>query len=125
MLKSTGRTPRSISQRPAGPSFGIAPAGEMWSVVTVSPSSASTRAPCTSSTGLGARAIPSKNGGWATYVESATQANRPPAALGTARACHASSPSNTPAYCARYMSGRSARPTASSISSALGQTSRR
>ncbi len=35
---------------PAGPSRLIEPAGEMWSVVTLSPSSASTRAPRTSST---------------------------------------------------------------------------
>ena len=38
---------------PAGESFLIAPAGEMWSVVTESPSFSSTRAPSMSSTGSG------------------------------------------------------------------------
>ena len=38
----------------------IAPAGEMWSVVTESPSTASTRAPEISSTGAGVAAMPSK-----------------------------------------------------------------
>lgn len=41
----------------------MAPAGEMWSVVTESPSLASTRAPCTSRTGAGTLLIPSKYGG--------------------------------------------------------------
>ena len=38
---------------PAGPSALMLPAGEMWSVVTESPSTASTRAPLMSSTGAG------------------------------------------------------------------------
>ena len=41
----------------------IAPAGEMWSVVTESPSSASTRAPEMSVTGSGSPFMPSKYGG--------------------------------------------------------------
>ena len=36
------------------------PAGEMWSVVTLSPTIASTRAPWTSSTGSGSGPIESK-----------------------------------------------------------------
>ena len=39
------------------------PAGEMWSVVTESPSTASTRAPVMSVTGAGSAVSPSKNGG--------------------------------------------------------------
>ena len=39
------------------------PAGEMWSVVTLSPSTASTRAPSMSGTGAGSAAMPSKKGG--------------------------------------------------------------
>jgi aconitate hydratase len=45
---------------PAGESVLKAPAGLMWSVVTESPSNASTRAPVMSVTGSGSRAIPSK-----------------------------------------------------------------
>ncbi|CKS34343.1 Uncharacterised protein [Mycobacterium tuberculosis] len=41
----------------------MAPAGEMWSVVTESPSSASTRAPLMLPTGSGLAVIPSKYGG--------------------------------------------------------------
>ena len=62
-LKSRGSTPFSISQRPAGLSFLIAPAGEMWSVVTLSPSTASTRAPVIGSIAGGSAWIPSKNDG--------------------------------------------------------------
>ena len=42
------------------------PAGEMWSVVTLSPSIARTRASTTSDSGSGSRPIPSKKGGNAT-----------------------------------------------------------
>jgi hypothetical protein len=38
----------------------------MWSVVTLSPSLASTRAPSKSSTGVGSSGRPSKYGGWRT-----------------------------------------------------------
>ena len=55
--------PCSVRYRPAGESVLIAPAGEMWSVVTESPSLASTRAPAMSVTGAGSRAMPSKYGG--------------------------------------------------------------
>ena len=66
VLKSTGSTPCSISHLPAGSFFGIAPAGEMWSVVTESPSTASTRAPTMSASGGTAVVMPSKNGALAT-----------------------------------------------------------
>ena len=46
-------TPCSASHSPAGESGLMAPAGEMWSVVTESPNLASTRAPVMSLTGLG------------------------------------------------------------------------
>src|ERR671926_344703 len=56
--------PCSLRYRPAGLSGLIEPAGLMWSVVTESPSSASTRAPSTSVTGAGSRPMPSKYGGF-------------------------------------------------------------
>ena len=40
----------------------MVPAGEMWSVVTESPSTASTRAPRMSFTGAGLACMPSKYG---------------------------------------------------------------
>src|SRR3954470_12779967 len=48
---------------PAGLPRLIEPAGEMWSVVTESPSMASTRAPWTSVLGCGSAGMPSKYGG--------------------------------------------------------------
>ena len=48
---------------PAGLSALIEPAGLMWSVVTESPSLASTRAPAMSVTGDGSSCMPSKYGG--------------------------------------------------------------
>ena len=42
------------------------PAGEMWSVVTLSPTMASTRAPSMSVTGVGVMVMPSKKGGFFT-----------------------------------------------------------
>ena len=65
-LNSRGSTPRSISHAPAGEVRAMLPAGEMWSVVTLSPSMASTRASSTSATGAGSAASPAKNGGRAT-----------------------------------------------------------
>ena len=62
-LKSRGSTPLAIRYLPAGPSGGMAPAGEMWSVVTLSPSRASTRAPATSAGAAGAGVSVSKKGG--------------------------------------------------------------
>src|SRR5881397_1809716 len=44
-LKSTGFTPFETRYCPAGLAAGIAPAGEMWSVVTESPTDTRTRAP--------------------------------------------------------------------------------
>ena len=64
----------SVRYCPAGVSALMAPAGEMWSVVTESPSLASTRAPVMSATGSGSIRIPSKYGGLRTYVETSSQA---------------------------------------------------
>ena len=50
------------------------PAGEMWSVVTLSPTITSTRASTMSVTGAGVIVIDSKKGGFFTYVESSCQA---------------------------------------------------
>ena len=49
------------------------PAGEMWSVVTESPSSASTRAPLMSPETAGVIVMPSKYGGLRTYVDVGSQ----------------------------------------------------
>src|SRR4030042_2024026 len=57
-LKSRTGTPCSIRKRPAGPSAGIAPAGEMASVVTESPNRASTRARVTACSGGKSRGRP-------------------------------------------------------------------
>ena len=59
-LKSAGLTPCSARYLPAGPFVLMLPAGEMWSVVTESPSTASTRAPRISVTGAGVFVMPSK-----------------------------------------------------------------
>ena len=73
-LKSGGSTPCAWSHVPAGDQAAIDPAGEMWSVVTESPSQASTRAPAMSRIGSGTSVMPAKKGGSATYVEPASQA---------------------------------------------------
>ena len=65
-LNSWRATPCSARYLPAGESALIEPAGEMWSVVTESPSLASTRAPAMSCTGCGSFAMPSKYGGFRT-----------------------------------------------------------
>jgi hypothetical protein len=62
-LKSRGVTPRAARYRPAGLSGAMLPAGEMWSVVTESPSTASARRPARSASGGGAGRTSSKNGG--------------------------------------------------------------
>ena len=65
-LKSLRSTPCSMRYVPAGLSGLIAPAGEMWSVVTLSPTMTRQRAPATSSTVPGSGDMPSKYGGWRT-----------------------------------------------------------
>ncbi len=59
-LKSRGCTPCAIRYFAAGPDLEMLPAGEMWSVVTESPSTASTRAPLMSATAAGVIVMPSK-----------------------------------------------------------------
>ena len=61
-LKSLGSTPRARRYFPAGPSGGMEPAGEMWSVVTESPRIASGRRP--DSAGASLLPTDSKNGGF-------------------------------------------------------------
>ena len=73
-LNSSGPTPRSCSHWPAGDHGAIEPAGEMWSVVTESPSTASARAPSMSATGAASNLRPSKNGGLAMYDDAGSQA---------------------------------------------------
>src|SRR5918998_4252598 len=93
-LKSDSATPWPTRYRPAGESFLMLPAGEMWSVVTLSPRTAITLAPRISGTRLGlSRGIPSKYGGRRTYVELAAHSNRSPP--GTSSDVHRSSPSYT------------------------------
>jgi hypothetical protein len=65
-LKSRGSTPWATSHSPAGDVRAIEPAGLMWSVVTLSPRTASTRAPLMSGGSAGASPTPSKKGGRAT-----------------------------------------------------------
>src|SRR3970040_1685663 len=62
-LNSSFGMPWLFRYAPAGPSSAMSPAGEMWSVVTESPSTASTRAPEISPTGSGPAGRFSKNGG--------------------------------------------------------------
>ena len=73
------------------------PAGEMWSVVTESPSTASTRAPWMSASAPGAFGMASKNGGFRTYVDVSSQTVRP-ALRAPASACQRASPSKTSPY---------------------------
>src|SRR5215213_8993932 len=80
-LKSFGSTPCSIRYLPAGASFLMLPAGLMWSVVMLSPSRASTRAPTISVTGGGVVVMPTKYGGLAMYVELGFQAYRSPVGM--------------------------------------------
>src|SRR3954464_14648671 len=92
-LKSRLSTPCSDRYFPAGESALIEPAGEMWSVVTESPSLASTRASAMSATGAGWWDMLWKCGGLRTLVESAAHSNVSPVGVGSD--CHFSSPANT------------------------------
>ena len=66
-LNSSGATLCSWSHWPAGDHGAIEPAGEMWSVVTESPRTASARASTMSGRPAAASIVmPSKNGGRAT-----------------------------------------------------------
>ncbi|MCY1226296.1 hypothetical protein D9M72_385230 [compost metagenome] len=87
-------TPFASRYWPAGVSDLKEPAGEMWSVVTESPSLSSTRAPVMSVTGSGLAFMPSKYGGFRTYVDFSSQAKVSPA--GVESAFQRSSPSKTP-----------------------------
>ncbi len=62
-MKSFGSTPFAIRYFAAGLSSAMEPAGEMWSVVMLSPMRASTRAPWMSSTGGASRSMSMKYGG--------------------------------------------------------------
>src|SRR5699024_6396901 len=68
-LKSRGDTPCSINHLPAGVSLPIAPAGEMWSVVTESPNLPSTRRPFNGSIVPASLDKFWKNDGFWIYVE--------------------------------------------------------
>ncbi len=120
-LNSCRATPCSARYLPAGESGLIELAGEMWSVVTESPSLASTRAPEMSPTGAGSAAMPSKYGGFRTYVESSDHSNVLPVGVGSD--CHCSSPAKTSEYAAEKPSAPIACAMTSSISCADGQMS--
>src|SRR5215213_711838 len=122
-LNSCRATPCSARYLPAGESGLIELAGEMWSVVTESPSLASTRAPEMSSTGVGCADMPSKYGGLRTYVESSAHANVSPVGVGSD--CHCSSPAKTSEYAELNPAAPIAEAMTSSISLALGQMSDR
>src|SRR6185437_5812672 len=72
-LKPDGFTPCAISHFPAGLDAGMEPAGEMWSVVMESPSTASTRAPVMGRTPGGSAVMSWKKGGFFTYVDASDQ----------------------------------------------------
>src|ERR1035437_5508431 len=97
------------------------PAGEMWSVVTESPSRARTRAPAMGATASRSAPKPTKNGGKATYVDEPSQRYRSP--TGISSAFHSGPPSKTEAYAARNSSPLTADPTVARTSSVDGQTS--
>ncbi|CAI8335591.1 MAG: Uncharacterised protein [Cellulomonadaceae bacterium TMED98] len=99
------------------------PAGEMWSVVTESPSNDRTRAPSILDTGAGVAAIPSKYGGFCTYVDSASHSKVSP--VGVGRDFQRSSPSNTAEYSLSNMPVSIDESMVCWTSAALGQISRR
>src|SRR4029077_9710515 len=86
-----------MTHLPAGLDAGMLPAGEMWSVVIESPSTARERAPVMARMPGGSMVMPSKYGGFFTYVEAASQVYVSP--LGTPSPRHWSSPLNTSEYC--------------------------
>ena len=94
------------------------PAGEMWSVVMKSPSSASTRAFSMGASGASSRSMPSKYGAGRTYVEPSSHSNR--SLFSTASERHASSPSNRPAEPCAYRSAFTNSATSFSTSAAEG-----
>ena len=99
------------------------PAGEMWSVVTESPSRARQRASSMSGGSDASRDMPAKKVGCRTYVETSSQAKRSP--VGMSSAFQRSSPAYTSEYLARNISVFTELRTVSLISSWLGQMSRR
>ena len=104
-------------------SRGIAPAGEMWSVVTESPSTTRQRASTTSASGAGSGWRSWKNDGSRTYVEAGSQAKSAPSGAGSA--CQRSSPSQIVAYSRSNSSGVTLASTAARTSPLEGQRSRR
>jgi hypothetical protein len=99
----------------------MAPAGEMWSVVTLSPTRTRQRAPITSCTLPGSRDTPAKYGGCLMYVESGCHSYWLP--VGMSRLFQRSSPSNTEPYVRVNISVRSDSSTTDATSSAAGQMS--
>src|SRR5664279_370888 len=99
------------------------PAGEMWSVVTESPSMTRQRAPEISFRGAGSFGMSVKKGGFLTYVEESSQMYVRP--LGIFRACQLSSPSKTSPYAFLKCAGFTAVRIASWTSSGVGQMSLR
>src|SRR5688572_31520489 len=77
-LKSFTATPFESRYLPAGLSFLMDPAGEMWSVVMLSPIRARTRASRMSFTSAGVRGMSSTYGGCLMYVEFASHLKRSP-----------------------------------------------
>src|SRR6185437_4032078 len=92
-LKSFGSTPRAIRYLPAGESFLIAPAGEMWSVVMESPAKPMQYAPLMSACFGRSIVMPSTYGGFLMYVDFASHAYWSPS--GTSTAFHSLLPLNT------------------------------
>src|SRR5207244_857533 len=105
----------------AGESGQSAPAGEMWSVVTESPSITRQRAPAMSSTVPGSREMPSKYGGRRTYVDDGSQAKS--SSGGVSSACQRSSPVKTSPYVLRYIAPSTDEAIVASTSAGEGQMS--
>src|SRR5947207_817889 len=81
----------------------MSPAGEMWSVVTESPTKTRQRAPLIGRAGGGSSLMPSKKGGFWMYVDLGFHLYRP--LLETGTRFQVSLPVKTLAYCTRNCSG--------------------
>src|SRR5258708_4879771 len=122
-LKSEAATPCSIRYLPAGLVALIEPAGEMWSVVMLSPRTANTRAPAIAATGGGWSGLPTEEGGVFSEGDRSSPAKRAPP--GTSSEFQGSSPLKTSPYSFRNISDRTGSRIVSDPSRWVGQISLR
>src|ERR1041384_8249858 len=116
-------TPRALRNSPAGLASAISPAGEIWSVVTESPTYIRHLAPLIGLIAAGFSAIPSKNGGFWMYVLLASHLNS--SLLLTGTLFHVGLPVNTLAYWLRNCSGVTHVALRACTSACVGQMSLR